>query len=603
MASSKKTETRLKPARRDERRERRLHGLAVSPGIVAGPLQLRDPGSVEIPVYAVSRSKVSSEQTRLVQAVEVGKRQIRRLQERARRLPGEVGGELVFLFDAYLQMLEDSRLVRGAAARIASDGINAEAAVEREIASIATSFEAMEDAYIAARLDDIREVGSRIVHNLLKKPARPLKAAARGTVLVAENIGPADMAQIDPTRVGGVVSELGGAEGHAAIIARALGLPAVMGVQGLLTAAQDAERILVDGYGGEVILDPSQRTLDEFARRRERRLRESKRLDRLKDLPAISRDGIEIVLEANVELPIELDMVQQSGAAGIGLLRTEFMFMNRTEPPGEDEQTEMMATMVDAMDGRPVTIRTLDIGADKPIAEGTLGEIEETAATALGLRGIRLSLARRDLIETQFRAILRAAGNGGGNVRILLPMVSRVSEVRRARQILEKVHQSMRRKKERVPATLPPVGAMIEVPGAALAADALAEVCDFFAIGSNDLTMYTLAIDRANEHVAYLYDPLHPAVLRLIQFSTEAALRRRLPVSICGEMAGDPRYTPLLIGLGVRELSMTAASIPWVKQRIREIELTAATRRAELIMDQVDPGRIATLLDDFNGLA
>lgn len=601
MASSKKTDSRSTAG--TATRERRFQGLGVSPGIVVGPLQVRDLGTVEAPLYSVPRTKVAAEQKRLEQAVEVGRRQIRRLQDRARKLPGETGAELVFLFDAYLQMLDDSRLVRGAAARIADEGVNAEAAVEREIAAIAEGFEAMDDAYIAARLDDIREVGARIVHNLLKKPAKALKPVARGTVLVAENIGPADMAQIDPARVGGVVAVLGGAEGHAAIIARALGLPAVMGVHGLLPAARDAERILVDGYGGEVILDPSPATLDEFARRRERRQRETRRLERLKDLPAVTRDGTDIVLQANVELPVELDMVEQAGAAGIGLLRTEFMFMNRAAPPDEEEQTAMMSAMVEAMGERPLTIRTLDIGADKPIAEGTLGEFEETAATALGLRGIRLSLMRRDLIEAQFRAILRAAGSGPGNVRILLPMVSRVSEVRRARQILQKVHAGMRRRREKVPAELPPVGAMIEVPGAALAADALAEVCDFFSIGSNDLTMYTLAIDRANEHVAHLYDALHPAVLRLMQFAAESAMRRRLPVSICGEMAGDPRYTPLLLGLGVRELSMTAASIPRVKQRVREIELTAATRRAQLIMDQVDSGRIATLLDDFNGLA
>jgi phosphoenolpyruvate-protein phosphotransferase (PTS system enzyme I) len=274
--------------------------------------------------------------------------------------------------------------------------------------------------------------------------------------------------------------------------------------------------------------------------------------------------------------------------------------MNRDDIPSEDEQTEMLMTVIGDMGDRPVTVRTLDVGAEKPVA-ALLNGIDEGAVSTLGLRGIRLSLAQSNVLELQFRAILRAANRG--RVRILLPMVSNVAEVRKAREVLKRAAAKLRRRRVKIPRQLPPVGVMIEVPGAALAADALARTSDFFAIGSNDLTMYTLAIDRGNEHVAHLFDSLHPGVLRLIQFSASAALRARIPVSICGEMAGEPRYAALLLGLGIRELSMTPSSIPRVKQRIREMDLAAANRRASAIMDQVDPGRIATLLDDFNALA
>jgi len=288
------------------------------------------------------------------------------------------------------------------------------------------------------------------------------------------------------------------------------------------------------------------------------------------------------------------------GAEGIGLLRTEFMFMNRDNPPGEDEQYESLAALIAAMGGRPITVRTLDVGGEK--LAYSLGEhLGHPVNPALGLRAIRLSLKQVKLFETQLAAILRASVHGP--VRILLPMIAGTGEIRQSREILTRVIKRLQRRGVAIADPIPPLGAMIEVPGAALAADALATHVDFFAIGTNDLTMYTLAIDRADEQVAHLYNPLHPGVLRLIQFAVQAGARARIPVSICGEIAGDPRYTALLLGLGVREMSMAAPSLPRVKQRIRQIDMTAATERAEIIMSQADSGRIAALLDDFNALA
>jgi phosphotransferase system enzyme I (PtsI) len=323
-------------------------------------------------------------------------------------------------------------------------------------------------------------------------------------------------------------------------------------------------------------------------------------LSRLRRLAAITRDGVEIRLEANLELPIELDQALANGAMGLGLVRTEFLFLNRSDLPDEDEQYEFYATLVRGMGGRPVTLRTLDAGGDK-LPEALASAALEDADAALGLRGIRLSLKERRLFDVQLAAMLRASREGP--LRILLPMISTVSEIRRTREAIEQVARRLRRRGVVIPEQTPPLGVMIEVPGAALAADAMASEADFFAIGTNDLIQYTLAIDRSDEQVAHLYNPLHPGVLRLIQFAVEAARRRDIPVGICGEMAGEPRYAALLLGLGLRELSMGPGNLPRLKQRIRNLDMVAATRRAEAIMDQSDSGRIAALLDDFNAMA
>jgi phosphotransferase system enzyme I (PtsI) len=364
-----------------------------------------------------------------------------------------------------------------------------------------------------------------------------------------------------------------------------------------MAAVKSGDHILIDGDLGQIVFNPSPASLAVFRRRRGERLREKRRLKRLSKQPAITRDGVEIELQANVELPMEMNNVAESGAEGIGLLRSEFMFMNRSAMPNEDEQYAALRKVVEKAEGNPVTIRTLDFGGDKGAA-GLVSEFGESITSPLGVRGIRLSLARSELLETQFRAILRAGAHGV--VRILLPMVTMVSEIRAAREILARAARRLHRRGADIPTALPPLGTMIEVPGAALSADALAQASDFFAVGSNDLTMYTLAIDRGDEWVAHLYNPLHPGVLRLIQFAAAAALRARIPVSICGEIAGDPRYTALLLGLGFRELSMIASSIPQVKQRILDIDLVTANRRTQLIMDQTDATRIQSLLDEFN---
>jgi phosphotransferase system enzyme I (PtsI) len=583
-----------------ERTTQVLEGLGVAPGVAIGPAFLLEAGAIPVAVRKLTEAEVPAELERFNAAVVKGQKQLRKLKTKSASLPGAAAEEIGYLLEAYLQMLSGSRLLRGVERRITQDLVNAEAAVQAEIAEIAEGFAALSDQYLAARADDIREVGDRLIRNLTQTPYAGFANVAPGTVVIAEELSPADTALLDPALIGGFATVLGGPEGHTAIMARSLGLPAVLGVAGLIGAVHGGDLVVVDGSAGRVVVNPTPELRAEYERRQEEYRSEQRMLGRLKRVPAVTRDGEAVTLLANLELPRELEPALAAGAEGIGLLRTEFMFMNREDLPGEEEQYKALKSIVEAMDGRPVTVRTLDIGGDK-LAFSLGGHIAESANPALGLRAIRLSLKERPLLEAQLGAILRASAHG--QVRILLPMISSISEVRQVRQVLATVARRLKRRKVKIADPMPPLGVMIEVPGAALSADALAQACEFFAIGTNDLTMYTLAIDRSEEQVAHLYNALHPAVLRLIQFTAEAALRARIPISVCGEIAGDPRYTALLLGLGVRELSMAWPALPRVKQRIRSIDLLAATRRARMIMDQSDSGRIAALLDDFNTLA
>ncbi|MBF0250727.1 MAG: phosphoenolpyruvate--protein phosphotransferase [Alphaproteobacteria bacterium] len=576
-----------------------LGGLGVSAGIAIGVAHVRDCGHVAVPEYKIKPSKIEQECRRLDKGVKAAHRQVEQLKIKAEAMPPAAAEEMGFLLEAYTQMLGDSRLVRGALRRIREDSLNAEAAVQAEIEDITRGFAALDDSYIAARVDDIREVAERILRALTRTHVKPLSTAPRGSIIISEEMTPADTAQLNPKKVFGFATVLGGAQGHTAIMARALGLPAVLGAPGLMESVRTGDAVVIDGDQGRIIINPKPATLAVLEAKQAEHRRRLARMARLRRQPAVTRDGTEISLGCNVELPIEMPGVLSSGAVGIGLLRSEFMFMNRDDLPGQEEQYTLLSDIVKAMDGRVVTIRTLDIGGEK-LAQSITRDIGESAQSALGLRGIRLSLSMPKLLETQLSAILRAGAHGP--VRILLPMVTTAREVKKTRKILNKVAEKLKRKNVPIADPLPPLGVMIEVPSAALTADALAAVSDFFAVGSNDLTMYTMAVDRTDEQVAHLYNPLHPSVLRLIEFTAEAALRARIPISVCGEIAGVPRFTGLLLGLGIRELSMSPHNLGPVKQRVREIDLAAAQTRAAVIMGQTDSGRIAMLLDDYNAL-
>jgi phosphotransferase system enzyme I (PtsI) len=594
-----KSRRRRKPAD-GERREVVLKGLGVSAGIAIGEAHVVEIGAVQVPEYDIAESDVDAEIERFADAIQKSDRQLKKLKTKSAELHGAAAEELGFLLEAHMQMLSGSRIVRGVENRIRREKINAEAAVQAAISAVAEEFEGLDDPYLAARADDVREVGNRLLRNLTKTPYEAFKHLPEGAIVIAEELTPADTALLDPNQVAGFATAIGGAQSHTAIMARSLELPAVLGIPELLTKVRSGDQLVIDGYTGRVVIHPTRERLAQYERRTAEIEQEQKQLSRLRKLPSMTTDGRRIGLFANLELPREVDHALQAGAAGVGLLRTEFLYMNRPTLPTEDEQYEILREIVEGMSGRTVTARTLDIGNDK-LAPALKDHMVETANPALGLRAIRLSLLHRDLLDAQLGAMLRAGAHGP--IRILLPMISAVSEVKQTRTAMEQVAKRLKKRGVKIADPLPPLGIMIEIPGAALAADALALCSDFFAIGSNDLTMYTLAIDRGEEQVAHLYNPLHPAVLRLIQFATEAALRGRIPISVCGEIAGDPKFAPLLLGLGIQELSMAVGNIPRIKQRVRSLDFAAAARCARIIMEQTDSGRIAMLLDDFNALA
>ena len=588
--------------------QRVFQGIAVSAGVAIGQVFGTTEPEAVVTRQKIQASDIGAECARLEAAIVQSRKQLAKLRAKLAVLPEESQSEIAPLIEAYVRMLGPSRLVRGVRTRIEETLLSAEAAVMTEAQAISDAIMAQvrpglspEDiAGLRRQADEIGEIGRRLVRNLTHSPFRSFAALPQGAILVAESLRPADAALLDPSRLAGVVTEEGGADGHTAVMLRALGVPAVLGVAGLANTMNPGDVAIVDGLAGTVTLNPEPQTLAAARRAVTGFARERQRYARLRRLPAVTRDGETVDLQANLELPVELPLIVQSGAVGIGLLRTEFLFMNRETIPDEATQTESYQAIVEAMNGDPVTIRILDWGGEKEIEALTLaGVVPEIAHTnpALGLRGIRLLLRQPELLETQFAAILRASA--AGLVRVLLPMVTTVGEVRQAREVYERVARRLRRRGERIPEKLPPLGIMIETPGAALSADALALESDFFAIGTNDLTAYTLAVDRAESDAAELYDPMHPAVLRLVQFTTEAALRMRMPVSICGELAAAPKLTPLLLGLGVRSLSMNASAVPKVKQAIRSVEIGACIRFARRVMEQSDPEQIRAMVDAF----
>ena len=575
-----------------------LQGIGVSPGVAFGRITLIDAAGYGVSDHTIGADGLAQEIERLDKAVRKSRRQILALKRIRGRLPDAAAAELGDILEAHVQMLGDSRLVRGARKRIQDEGRNAAAAMKAECDAIVTGFQAMDNRYLAARADDVREVAYRVLRNLTDAPKNAFAGAPEGSVVLSESISPADTAMMDPARINGFAASQGGAQSHTAILARSLGIPAVLGL-GAFHAPSPGTEVILDGTEGVVILRPAPATEARYRDKHAKQVRDQRRLEALIDEPAATRDGVTVRLEANLELPREAEIASRNGADGVGLFRTEFMFMNRDTPPDEDDQYKALAEVVRAMKGRPVTIRTMDVGGEK-LAYALGDDLAPSPNPALGLRAIRLSLKRPKLLETQLCAILRAGAHGP--VRILLPMIATAGEVRQVREILGRVAKRLRRRGVDFADPLPPLGVMIEVPGAAIAADSLAQVADFFAIGTNDLTQYTLAIDRTDEQVAHLYNPLHPAVLRLMDFAVQAALRARIPVSVCGEIAGDPRFTALLVGLGIRDLSMASTSLLRVKQRIRQIEFTAAANRARMVMESHDSGRIRMLLDDLNGL-
>lgn len=586
--------------------ERRLFGIAACAGVAIGPVFRTTEAPPQVTRHKIHASDVQAEGARLDAAVLQSRKQLMKLRSRLAVLPEDSQGEIAPLLDAYLQMLGPSRLIRGARTRIGDRLVSAETAVMEEANAIAATLAAASEheheagGHAARQADEVREIGRRLVRNLTRAPFRSFAGAVQGAVLIAESLRPSDAALIDPARIAGVATEEGGTDGHTAILLRALGIPSVLGVPGLLSGLRAGVTAVVDGVVGTVILNPDPASLSGARRAVASFARDRQRLSRLRRLPCVTLDGVAVSLQANLELPVELPMVAQSGANGIGLLRSEFLFMNRDTVPTEDEQARTYRNIVETMAGDTVTIRVLDWGGEKEIeALVTAGLVPELIDSnpALGLRGIRLLLRQPDLFETQLAAILRAAQ--AGPVRVLLPMVTNVAELRAAKAIYRRVADRLRERGAALPAALPPLGIMVETPGAALCADLLAAEAEFFAIGTNDLCMYALAVDRGEMEVAELYDPLHPGVLRLIRMTILGAASRRIPVSVCGEMAANPDMTPLLLGLGLRSFSTNASAVPRVKQAVRGTTIGDCERLTAHVMEQSDAEQIRDTLKFF----
>ncbi len=583
-------------------RERLFRGHAACGGIAVGLAYTTHDHEPDAGGRSIAAEEVGAELERLHRATERSLTQLAKLRTRLTLLPDESEREIAPLIDAYRQMLSSSRLLRAIERRIADELISAEVAGAAETRLAASRLLALPDedgGSLLRRAGEVEEIGRRLTRNLAEAPFRALGNVSRGAVLIADRLRPSDVALLDPTRVAGVATDEGGAADHTAIMLCALGIPAVIAASGIAAAARDGQMVVLDGDAGTVTLDPSGLTRAEARKGVARHASERQRLAKLRRLPSRLASGEPVELQSNLELPAELPLVVRSGASGIGLLRSEFLFIAAEELPDEAAQAAAYAGIVKTMAGDVTTIRLLDWGGEKEGAamrRAGLSPREREANPALGLRGLRLLLANHELLEGQFAAILTASQ--AGPIRVMLPMVTNIEEFRQARETYERVGRRLRRRGVKLQAKLPPLGAMIETPGAALMADLFALETDFLSIGTNDLTMYALAVDRASSEVASLYDPIHPAVLRLIAETTEASLRLRKPISICGEMAGNPVLAPLLLGLGLRSFSMNASAVPRVKQAIRAVSLDECVRLARRVLEESDRVRIKALIGD-----
>lgn len=587
----------MAPATKDDRKETVLHGIGVSPGIAIGKAYVVQVEHPKAPAYSIDKDQITAEIERFQQAITDVHNDFNTLKGRITTLPEETRDDAGILIDTHVAMLRGSRLIRGIEKRIQDDKINAEQALHLEMHFMIEEFAKIADPYIKARIDDVEAVSNRLLRSLMDLPFLALDSVPQGGLVFAPEISPAETVLLDPRKFAGIATMRGGAAGHTAIMARGLGLPAVLGIQNLTDHIRHGDEAIIDGGQNVIILNPSSVTRASYEALLLQYKAEQAELTTLSDLSAETRDGVEIQLRANLEMPRELESALNNSADGIGLFRTEFMFMNRAILPDEDEQYQAIAQCLDQLQGKPMTIRTLDIGGDKLVR--ALGDdIHTDSNPALGLRAIRLALKKPDILKTQFRAILRAASHG--YLRILLPLVTTAGEMEQARNIYEETIAEMKAESIPLPNRMPPLGCMIEVPAAALAADSLAIVSDFFALGTNDLTQYTIAIDRGNDQVADLYDSLNPAVLRMIDFSFQAAKRAGIPISICGEMAADPRLTGLLLGIGLRDFSVGTGALLRVKKRIREIDSEEALSHANEVMAQNNRAVIEELITRFN---
>jgi phosphotransferase system enzyme I (PtsI) len=540
-----------------------FHGLGVCPGFAFGRVQLVDRRRVAVPRYHLKAGKVEAELERFERAVVASEQQLVELIDRAARTGLR---EVESLLGAHTTILRDKVLHEATRERITSDQVNAEWALSLVIRKIRELFDGLDEAYFKERRSDVDVVGDRLMRNLVGAEVDMLSNLSPDAIVVAYDLSPGDTVALARYAVKGFVTETGARTSHIAIFARSMNIPAVLGVQGIAERAGDGDKIVVDGEQGVVILRPSSAAQTKLRAAERRRIKVEQALLADRHLPAETTDGERVTLLGNIEVPDEIDGVLAQGGEGIGLYRTEFLVIERRRMPTYAEQLGEYQRVVRAVAGRTITIRTIDVGGDKFVPDAGVARFASGQNPALGMRAIRYSLRDVEAFKAQLRAVLVASADGP--VKLLFPLVTGVEEVRQAKAILDEVRAGLLADGVPFDAHLP-VGVMIETPAAVMVADALAREVDFFSIGTNDLIQYALAVDRRNGDVAYLYQPCAPAVLRLIAEAMRAAREAGKPVSVCGEMAADPFHLPLLLGLGVRTLSMNAHAIPVVKRMVR----------------------------------
>lgn len=564
-----------------------LKGIPAASGVVIGEIFLLDSEEIEIPKRRIAKEDLASEIARFESALLNTREEILNIQKNIGREMGEGHAEI---FNAHLLVLEDRSLIEEIISKLKKEKLAVEYIFYNVLKKYIRAFSKMEDGYLKERISDIDDVGKRVLRHLLGRKPRGIHDVSQKKVIAAYDLSPSDTATLNKDNVLAFVTDIGSRTSHTAIMAKSLEIPAVVGVEEITREAMNGDTVIVDGIKGKVIIRPDEKTLKRYRKERHRLEELGRKLEKLKDLPAQTKDGHKVILSANIEFPDEIHSVLAHGAEGIGLYRTEYFYMNREDLPSQEEHYNAYKNVALQMVPHPVIIRTLDLGGDKFLSQL---QIPHEMNPFMGWRAIRFCLARPDIFKVQLKAILRASIHG--NLKVMYPMISGIEELRQANQILDEVKQELRRE------DLPfdeevEVGAMIEVPSAALTADLLAKEVDFFSIGTNDLIQYALAIDRVNEKIAYLYDPAHPAVLKLIKDVITAAHENNIWVGMCGEMAGDPILSVMLVGLGLDEFSISPVNIPEVKNAIRLVTFQESKNLAEEVLKMSTGKEVITFL-------